>query len=210
MMVTPLAIPTIRPGANKRWMAIGITIFVLGLATAHWLPTSIAVLLGVVLLVITRCLTMDEAIASIEWKTVFVIAGMLPLSQAMMKTGLAALIADQVVQTLGGYGFYVLAAGLYIVTMLLTQVLGGQVTALVMSPIAVVAATGSQVSPRNIAILVAMACSASFLTPLAHPVNLLMVGPAGYQFRDFVRLGSGLAVLCLIVSLAGAFLLPGG
>ena len=115
-----------------------------------------------------------------------------------------------VVQALGNYGFYALAGRFYLVTMLLAQMTrrpghgAGDVADRHSSR------DRKPCLTRNIGIIVAMACSASFLTPFAHPVNLLMVGPAGYQFRDFVRLGAGLAVICLIVSLAGAFLLPGG
>jgi di/tricarboxylate transporter len=191
-------------------LAITITALVLGLSAIQWLPTSIAVLLGVVLLVLTRCLTMDEALAVIEWKTVFVIAGMLPLSIAMQKTGLAATLGQFAVHSIGAYGFLALAGGLYIVTTALTQVIGGQVTALVMAPIAVAAASASDVSPRNIGIVVAIACSSSFLTPLAHPVNLLMVGPGGYTFRDWTRVGVGLLLVCFVVLMAGTWLLPGG
>lgn len=207
---SPLPEPRHAEAARARYIAIAITALVLGLSMLQWLPTSIAVLLGVVLLVLTRCLTMDEALDAIEWKTVFIIAGMLPLSVAMQKTGLATTIGQVVVRGLGGYGFLVLAAGLYLGTVALTQVLGGQVAALVMAPIAIAAAASSHASPRNIGIMVAIACSSAFLTPLAHPVNLLVSGQAGYQFRDWFRVGAGLTVVCFVVILLGSWLLPGG
>lgn len=210
IQMTPLPVQRPRPHASKRPIALAITLLVLGLSAAQRLPTSIAVLLGVVLLVLTGCLTMDEALGSIEWKTIFVIAGLLPLSVAMQKTGLAATIGYAVVGGIGRYGFLALAAGLYLVTVALTQVLGGQVTALVMAPIAVATAAATGVSARNICIIVAMACSASFLTPLAHPVNLLVVTPGGYTFRDFMRVGGGLILVCFIVILLSTGLLPGG
>jgi di/tricarboxylate transporter len=210
IQMTPLPVQRPRPHASKRPIALAITLLVLGLSAAQRLPTSIAVLLGVVLLVLTGCLTMDEALGSIEWKTIFVIAGLLPLSVAMQKTGLAATIGYAVVGSIGRYGFLALAAGLYLVTVALTQVLGGQVTALVMAPIAVATAAATGVSARNICIIVAMACSASFLTPLAHPVNLLVVTPGGYTFRDFMRVGGGLILVCFIVILLSTGLLPGG
>ena len=153
---------------------------------------------------------MDEALGAIEWKTIFVIAGMLPLSTAMQKTGLAATLGQVLVSAVGGYGFLPLAAGVYLGTTALTQVLGGQVTALVMAPIAVAAATTTGVSARSIGVIVAIACSSAFLTPLAHPVNLLTVGPGGYSFRDFARVGAGLTLICFIVILLGSGLLPGG
>lgn len=209
VVVTELTEPPRQQRPDRRRYALAISALVLSLATIQWLPTSIAVLLGVVLLVLSRCLTMDEALGAIEWKTVFVIAGMLPLSIAMEKTGLAATLGQVAVQLIGGYGFMVLASGLFISTALLTQVLGGQVTALVMGPIVIAAATSSGVSAHSIGIIVAIACSASFLTPLAHPVNLLTVGPGGYSYRDFARVGAGLLLVCILVISACAAWLPG-
>ena len=103
-----------------------------------------------------------------------------------------------------------LIGGIYLITMFLAQVLGGQVTALTLAPIAIATATATNVSARNIGIVVALACSSTFLTPLAHPVNLLMVGPGGYTFRDFARVGAGLTLVCLVIVLLGVHILPGG
>lgn len=210
ILVTALQVEPSRPPASKRRLAIAITVLVLGLSTTQRLPTSISVLLGVVLLVLMGCLTMDEAMGAIEWKTVFVLAGMLPLSTAMQKTGLAATLGQMLVYIVGGHGFLPLAAGVYLGTVAFTQVLGGQVTALIMAPIAIAAATMTGVSARSIGVIVAVACSTAFLTPLAHPVNLLTVGPGGYSFRDFARVGFGLTLICFIVILVGSGLLPGG
>lgn len=210
ILVTPVADTRQRPARSKRRLAIAISVLVLGLSTINWLPTSIAVLLGVVLLVLTNCLTMDEAIQSIEWKTVFVIAGLLPLNIAMQKTELANTLGSLLVSGVGAYGFVPLIAGLFLGTMALTQVIGGQVSALIMAPIAIAAAAGSGVNPRTAGIVVAIACSASFLTPLAHPVNLLMMGPGGYTFKDWGRVGTGLTAVCFVVVIAGATVLLGG
>ncbi len=210
IVVTPVAASNVVRDPAKGVVAVGITTLVLGLSIGNWVATSIALLLGVVLLVLTHCLTMDEAIQAIEWKTVFVIAGLLPLSIAMQKTGLAALLGSTLVELVGAYGFAALVGAVFTVTLLLTQVIGGQVTALVMAPIAIAAAAGLDISPRGIGIVVALACSVAFLTPLAHPVNLLMMGPGGYTFRDFGRVGIGLTVLCFVVVVVGRGLLPGG
>lgn len=192
---------------DKRRIAICIAAIVLGFSAFSWLPTSIAVLLGIVLLVLTKCLTMDEAMQSIEWKTVFVIAGLLPLNIAMQKTGLASEIGTTVVAGIASHGFVPLIATLFLATMALTQVLGGQVTSLVMAPVAIATAASSHVAPASVGIVVAIACSATFLTPLAHPVNLLMMGPGGYTFRDFTRVGLGLTLVCFATLLIGAIVL---
>lgn len=210
VFVTPPEGAPRQPHRERRAHALAITLLVLALSVSHWLPTSIAVLLGVVLFVISGCLSMDEALAAIDWRTILIIAGMLPLSVAMQKTGLA----DQLGQlaAVAGHvaGEWGLIAGLYLTTVLLAQVLGGQVTPLVMGPIAIAAAPGGLASPRNLAIVVALACSTSFLTPFSHPVNLLVVSPGGYTARDFVRVGAGLTLVCLLTVLAGVWLLPGG
>lgn len=208
--VTPPPAPAVRPRAGQRRIAIAIAAVVLGLSAAQQMPTAIAVLLGMVLFVLSGCLTMDEALAAIEWKTVFVIAGMLPLSTAMQKTGLAATIGEGLVGIIGGYGTAVLAGGLYAGTLLLAQVLGGQVTALVMGPVAIAAAASTGESARAIGIVVALGCSASFLTPLAHPVNLLMAAPGGYGFRDYFRVGLGLTIVCFVIVVLAVPWLPGG
>lgn len=210
VLVTPLANTPPRPHRAKRWLALAITILVLTLATARFVPTSIAVLVGMVLFVLSGCLTMDEALQAIDWRTIFIIAGMLPLSIAMQKTGLATILGQYVVDSVGRLGFLPLVAGLYIGTLLLTQVLGGQVTALVMGPITVAAALATHASPRQLGIVVAFACSSAFLTPLAHPVNLLVAAPGGYAFKDFARVGAGLTLVCLLVIMLTVGLLPGG
>jgi di/tricarboxylate transporter len=96
-----------------------------------------------------------------------------------------------------------LAAGAYLLTSLLTQVMGGQVTALVTGPVAISAAISLQTSPQAIAVATAIGCSASFFTPLAHPVNILMMGPANYTFRDYFRIGWRLTIVCFVMLLIG-------
>ncbi|GAC1649905.1 MAG: SLC13 family permease [Herpetosiphon sp.] len=195
---------------SRQPIAVAITLLVIGLSISQRLPTSIAVLLGMAMVVLTRCLTMDEALASIEWKTVFVIAGLLPLTTAMQKTGLATNIGAILIHFTGGYGFHVLAGVLYLGTVALTQILGGQVTALVMAPIGIAAAAAAHFSPRGIGVVIAVACSSAFLTPFAHPVNLLMMGPGGYTIRDYLRVGAGMVVVCFVLVIGATFLLPGG
>ena len=106
----------------------------------------------------------------------------------------------QVVAPLGPLG---LAAGAYLLTALLTQVMGGQVSALVSGPIAISAAISLGANPQAIAVATAIGCSASFLTPLAHPVNVLMIGPANYTFGDFFKVGWPLTVVCFVVLMVG-------
>jgi di/tricarboxylate transporter len=184
-------------------VAIAITAFVLVASAINLLPIAEAMLLGAVLLVLTGCLTMDDSYRAIEWRAIFLLAGMLPISTAMNQehTGLAIHIGEILIRLFGPLGPLAVIGALYVVTMLLTQVMSGQVTAVVLAPIAISAALKMNISPQAAAVAVAIGCSTSFLTPIAHPVNVLMMGPGGYTFGDYFRVGWGLTLVCLIALL---------
>jgi di/tricarboxylate transporter len=190
-------VETTQPGRHAL-VAVAITIFVLAVAALNLVPVAEAMLMGMVLMVLTGCVTMDEGYRAVEWRAIFLIAGMLPISIAMSNTGLAARLGSALIQILGPYGPLAVIGGLYVLTVLLTQVMSGQVTALVLAPIAVSAALQIGTSPQAAALAVAIGCSTSFLTPLAHPVNVLMMGPGGYTFGDFFKVGWGLTVVCFV------------
>lgn len=182
--------------------AAGALLLSIGLSVAG-LPVFLAMLLGVALLLLARMLTLNDAYRSIEWQAVFLIAGMYTTSIAMIQTGLAELLGDMMVAIADPFGPLALAAGSYLLTALLTQVMGGQVTALVTGPVVINAALGMGASPQAIAVATAIGCSASFLSPIAHPVNILMIGPANYTFMDFFRSGWMLTIICFVVLLVG-------
>ncbi|MGB9723521.1 MAG: SLC13 family permease [Chloroflexia bacterium] len=150
---------------------------------------------GALLMVLSGALTMDQAYRAVEWKSLFLIAGMLPLGTAMAKTGAAALLAGHIVSLLGPAGPWPLLAGFFLLAMLLTQVMHGAAVAGVVAPMAVQAALAGGINPRSLAMAVALATSMAFLTPLGHPVNVLVMGPAGYRFRDYLRVGLPLTLL---------------
>ncbi|MFO7170438.1 MAG: SLC13 family permease [Chloroflexota bacterium] len=197
------------PVSGKAWSAALITVAVLAVSAAGWIPTAEAVLAGTVALVLTGCLDMEQVYRAIDWRVVVLVAGFLPIGTALMETGLAELIGQGFVATVGPAGPLALVAGLWVFTVLLTQVMGGQVTALVIGPIAITAALRVGADPAAAAVAVATACSAAFLTPIAHPVNVLMMGPGGYTFSDFTRLGAGLTLVCFAALLAAMRLLWG-
>lgn len=166
-------------------------------------PVYLCMLAAALVLIVTRVISMEEAYQSIEWQAIFLIAGMYAVSLAMVNTGLANTLGQTVitvVKPLGGLG---LAAGAYLLSGLLTQIMGGQVTALITAPITIAAAISMGVSPQAVGVATAIGCSATFLTPMAHPVNVLMVAPANYQFRDFFRIGWVLTLICFVVLLIG-------
>lgn len=186
---------------QKAVLAVLITLGMLVIAALGWLPIAEATFIGAVLMVLTRCLTMDEAYQSIEWRAVFLIAGMLPLGLALGKTGAAAWMGQVLIQTVGGFGPLALLAVLYLTAMLLTQFVSGQAAAVMVAPIALSAALQLNTNPHAFAMAAALACSSAFLTPVAHPVNLLVMGPGGYTTRDFFRVGLVLTLICFGVML---------
>lgn len=181
-------------------IATGILASILGV------PVHLAMLPGALLLVITGMLSMEEAYRAIDWQAVFLVAGMYPVSLAMVNTGLAHTIGEAIVAVMAHLGPLGLAAGAYLLTGMLTQVMGGQVTALVTGPIMISAAIHLQTSPQAVAVATAIGCSASFFTPIAHPVNILMIAPANYEFKDFVRIGWRLTIVCFLMLLVGLVL----
>ena len=126
---------------------------------------------------------------------------MLPMGIALIKTNAAGLIAAQLVGLLGGWGSIALVAALFLVTMLLVQAVSGAVVAAVMGPLAVNIAQQAGLDPRAMTMGVAVAASMAFVTPLGHPLNVLVMGPGGYSFRDFVRVGLPMAVILFFVSM---------
>jgi di/tricarboxylate transporter len=184
-------------------LAILILAGVIGSVMLNLLPLSIAALLGVVLMVVSGCLTMDEAYLAIEWKAIFLIAGMLSLGTALQQTGAAAFLTGGLMAVLGGYGPLAVLAGLFLVTVIATQFIPDPVVAVLMAPLAINSALSMDVAPFAFVLAVAYAAACSFLTPVAHPANVLVVSPGGYRFSDFVKFGlpvvAAIFVTCLLL-----------
>jgi di/tricarboxylate transporter len=174
-------------------------IAVVAVAIAGWLPIALAALIGASFVVLTGCLDMDEAYRYIEWKAVFLIACMLPLGAAMEQTGAAQLVAENVAGTLGAFGPRLLLAGIFLLGVAATQFMPNPVVAVLLAPIAITAALDAGLSPYPFALAVAFASSAAFLTPVGHAANVLVMGPGGYRFGDYFKVGLPLALLLLLV-----------
>ncbi|HEY3311378.1 MAG TPA: SLC13 family permease [Anaerolineales bacterium] len=162
-------------------------------------PIGEVMLAGALAMVILRILNMDQAYRAVEWKSVFLVAGMLPLGTALTKTGAAALLSDALMTSIGGHGNFVVLAVLVGVTILFTQVMNGAAVAAILAPIAIHIAQNIGAGPRALAMAIALASSLAFITPLGHPVNILVMGPGGYNFRDYARVGLFLTLLIFLV-----------
>jgi di/tricarboxylate transporter len=175
-------------------------------ATIAGVPIYLAMMIAAVLVLLSGRLTMEESYRTIEWQAVFLIAGMYVVSDAMVETHLADILGNAMIRFVDPIGPLGLAAGAYVLTAVLTQFMGGQVTALVTGPVTISAAIHMGVSPQAIAVATAIGCSASFFTPLAHPVNILMIAPGNYHFGDFFHVGWRLTIISFVMLLVGMIL----
>jgi di/tricarboxylate transporter len=166
-----------------------------------WTPIYIAALMGAALMVLTRCLTMEEAYRAIEWKGIFLIAGMMPLGDALHSTGAAQLLANGVVALVGPMGPYAVMLGLMLLTFLATCVIPTAALVVLMVPIILTAAGNMGASPYAMMMAMAIAASASFMTPISHPANVMVMGPGGYRFADYLKVGIPLTLVVLIVAM---------
>jgi len=190
-----LAEPDLPPRTRKGWIAVAIMTAALAIAALKILPIAAATMLGALIMVLVGCLTMDEAYRAVEWRAIFLIAGMLPAGIALASSGAANWLGQVVVTALASWGPLALVGGLFFLAMMLSQVMSGQVTAVVLTPIAVAAAQQTGGNPYALAMAVAMGCGTVFMTPMSHPVNVFVMGPGGYRFKDFLRVGFPLTVL---------------
>jgi len=186
---------------NKALTATLVMIGILIPVLFGLIPITIMAVTGIALMVLTGCLKMEEAYRAIEWRSVFLIAGMLPLGAAMHNTGAAALFADGVIEVFGRFGHWGIVIGLYLLTMLSTFAIPPPAIVVIMSPIVLNAAESFDISPHSLMMAVAIAASSSFLSPVSHAANMLVMGPGGYKFVDYVKLGLPLALVVMIITL---------
>ncbi len=184
---------------EKMKLSILIMVAVLLPVILGWVQIYIAAVVGAALMVLFGCLTMEEAYRQIEWKAVFLIAGMLPLGTALDQTGAARLIAEGVVALVGPFGPKAVMFGLIALTFIATCFVPTAALVVLMAPIALNTAADMGLSPYTLLMAVAMAASASFTTPISHPANILVMGPGGYHFADYLKVGGLLTLVTLVV-----------
>jgi di/tricarboxylate transporter len=167
------------------------------------IPMAQLLLSGAVLMLLSGAVTMNQAYRTIDWRSIFLVAGMLALSLAMTKSGAAAASSSALLSLFGSLHPMVTAAVLFLVSALLTQAVSGAAVAAIMAPIAVSAAVSMGSSPQALGMAVALGSSMAFLTPLGHPVNTLVMGAGAYRFRDYTRVGWPLFLILAMVAIAG-------
>jgi len=187
------------PRFEKALTAILIMLLVLLPAILGWIPIAISAVVGVALMVVSGCLTMEEAYQSIDWQAVFLIAGMLPLGIALDQTGAASYLSNGVINLAGGLGILGVMGAIFLLAALATQVMPNPAVAVLLAPIAISTAINMGISPYPMVMAVAIAASAAFLTPVAHSTNVLVMGPGGYRFGDYLKVGFPLVLITFFV-----------
>jgi len=162
---------------------------------------SLAMVIAAVIMILTGCLSIEEAHESIDWRTVFLVAGMLPLGMAMEATGTTQFLANIMLDALGDYGPTALLAGMYLLAALITQAMSNAAAMVLIVPIAVDTALALGANHITFTMAVVIGAATSFLTPIGHKANVLVFSPGGYRFFDFARVGALLTVALLIVSM---------
>ena len=191
------------PRSKRAPVAVGLLLLFVVALMLQLAPVAIVGVAAAAAMVLTGCITMDDARRAVEWRAILLIAAMLPLAEAMRSTGAAAFLAEQATESLGTFGALPVLAGVLLLTFFFTHIMGNHVTAVLMAPLAIDAAIRMGADPRMFALGVALAATSGFATPYAHPGNLLVMGPANYRFGDFVRMGLPLGLL----TLTGSFIL---
>jgi di/tricarboxylate transporter len=188
------------PRLDKARIAGLIMLAVLVAAITGLVPIAIAAMTGAALMVLAGCLSMEEAYRGIDWKVVFLVATMLPLGVAIEHTGAAALGAEAMLGITGDLSPRWVVAGLFLFTVIGTQVIPTAALVVIMAPIALSAASAMSISPHLLMMTVAISASSSYASPVSHPAHMLVMGPGGYRFGDYVKIGAPLTLVALALS----------
>lgn len=193
------------PLGHRAWEAIAVLGALIVMLVGGWFPAALVAVICSVALVLLRVLTVPQAYKGIDWNTCILVGGLIPLATAMTRTGAADAIADALIGVVGGLGPRAIAGGLFLVTFAITQLMSNTAAALVMLPIAV--ATGTELGMSSMPLIVAVTLGAhgALLTPVATPVNLMVMGPGGYKFSDYWKFGLPIGMWWLVVVM---FLVP--
>ena len=190
---------------DKLAVSVVILLGVIALAVTNILPILIGAWLGVVLMILTRCVTLKRVYRNVEWKVVFLLAGIIPLGIAMDKTGADVWVAQSFVALTSEASSTWVISGLFLLTVLLTGVISNQATAVLLVPIAVKIAAGLDMPAEPLVIAILFGANTSFLTPVGYQTNAMVYGPGNYRFADFLKVGG---ILCVLFWILATFFIP--
>lgn len=205
LLESPVEADEVVPSYRRMPVALLITAAMVVVSLFNWIPLVATVLIAAMASVVTRCLSATDAYRAIHWSSLVLLAGMLPLADALQKTGGTDMIVQSLLQLSGGADPGTLLTVLFFVTVLLTNILSNTTSAVLMAPIAIGVAQAIGVSPYPLAIAVLFAASSAFLTPIASPIMTLVVEPGHYRLSDYAKQGS---VLVIVVYAVTYFMVP--
>jgi di/tricarboxylate transporter len=182
------------------FLVTAITALVFLLTALNVISLVTGVISGVILMVLLKCISMDEVYRAINWKIIFLLAGALSLGTAMDKSGLAQYVADFVLSALQSYGPYMVVSGLYLITVLFTETMSNNATAALLAPIAITVAATMEASAIPFLMAVTFGASASFITPIGYQTNTMIYTAGKYRFTDFTKVGLPLSIICWILA----------
>ncbi len=184
---------------KKAWVAVGSLLVMIAMVVSGFQPIHVAAFTAATLVVLFGAIRMEEAYRSVEWKAVFLVAAILPMGIALERTGAALLASDAVTAATGPYGPYAAMAGMFTLSSVLSQCLDGAPAVVMMTPVVLEAADGLGISPYALMMGVSLAASAAFMTPFSHKANLLVMGSGGYKTVDYLRVGTPLTIILLVL-----------
>jgi di/tricarboxylate transporter len=188
------------PLSQRSGAAIAVLAVMVVLLATGVIPAAVTALIAAGAMILLRVVTMEQAYRGINWTTLLLVAGMMPMSTAITSSGAGEMIATRIIDVVGAAGPTALLAGLFLITVLFSQLISNTATALVMIPIGISAAAQLDISARPVLMSLCVGAAVAFLTPVATPANMMVMGPAGYRFGDYWKLGLPLAVLFGLVA----------
>jgi len=188
------------PPRSKMIISALIMVGMLVFLIAGWLPLATTAMIASFLMIISGCLNMKQAYNSVDWKSIVLIAGMLPMTTALQKVGLVAIGSNWVASTLGGLGIVATLASLFLITSLFTQVISNTATTVLIAPVAFSLALQLGYQPQAFLMTVALAASTAYATPVASPVNTLVMAAGNYRFKDYAKVGIPLIFISMVIT----------
>jgi len=185
---------------HRAIIAVMIFALVIIFAALGVFPIMISALLGAIMMVLTRCLTIEEAYQAIDWKIIFLLGGLLPLGLALEQHGGALLIANAILNFAEHYGPVLILAIFYITSAVLTETMSNNATAVILAPIAIAVGTSLSIDPRPLLVAIAFAASTSFATPIGYQTNTMILSAGGYRFTDFTVIGLPLNIIFFVIA----------
>lgn len=198
VLVSEVEYPTFR--RRKMLTALAIVTFVVVSAAFKLIPILVSAIIGCILMVLTRCITVSEAYESVHWNVIFLLGGVLALGKAMEKSGAAFFLADTIVGTVGAWGPYALLSAFYLLTAILTELMSNNATAALLVPIVIATADSIGVDARPFLMAVTFAASAAFMTPVGYQTNAMVYSLGHYRYSDFLRVGTPLKLLVWVLA----------